>query len=125
MNLNLVREQLQISHDNLSDTFPFDSHLCSFSDRCSGTSLKNLECSLNLFRRFDAQRSSHIAKYVVANTTCSLELLNQTIDFRHTRTCCLKLKLSRKLSVSHNWAVVVRTMKMRSETLYLDIFTEK
>ena len=46
-----------------------------------------------------------------------------TIDFRYTRTCYLKLKYGRKLSLSHNQAVDVRRKNMHSETLYLCIST--
>ena len=38
-----------------------------------------------------------------------------TFDCRHTRTCCLKLKLSRKLSLNHNWAVIVRIIRSNTE----------
>ena len=41
-----------------------------------GSSIKNLDCSLNDFRRVDTHLRSHIARHVVANTACSLELLN-------------------------------------------------
>ena len=33
------------------------------------------------------------------------------MDCRHTGTCYLKLKLNRKISLSHNWAVVARIMR--------------
>ena len=37
------------------------------------------------------------------------------MNCQHTRTCYLKLKLNRKFSLSHNWAVVVRIIRLNSE----------
>ena len=38
-----------------------------------------------------------------------------TIDCRYSRICFLKLKLSNKLSLSHNWTVVLRILHSSNE----------
>ena len=47
-----------------------------------------------------------IEKFWITRWSVEISIFSK-VDCQHTLTCCLKLKLSCKLSLSHNWAVVV------------------
>ena len=55
-----------------------------------------------------------IAKFCITRWRAEVSMFLK-IGCRHTRTCCLKLKLSRKLFLSHKWAVVVRIIRLNYE----------
>ena len=69
-----------------------------------------------------------IAKFYIICWRVEVSMFSKT-DCQNTRPCCLKLKLSRKLSFSHNCAVVVRIIRSNNEYAHRNaisrIFKEK
>ena len=55
-----------------------------------------------------------IAKFCITRWRVEVSMLS-TMDCRHIRTCYLKLKLSRKLSLNHNWVILDRIIRSNNE----------
>ena len=62
-----------------------------------------------------------IAKFCITCWKVEVTMFSK-IDYWHTRPCCLKLKLSRKLSLNHNWDVVVLIIHPNNEYALGNIF---
>ena len=77
---------------------------------------------------FDA---SSICSYNMTQTNCEILLPSlksrsfnvSNVDYRHIRTCCLKLKLSLKFSLIHNWAVFVRIIRSDNEYVLRNVIS--